>query len=118
MMGEIREVGPFLHAVDIVVLPSLANEGLPNALMEAMAASKPVVATDTGGTRELVIDGQTGYIVPPGTSIPLAERVAQLCADPHRRRRMGQRGRQRLSQTFTAEAMAHNFARLYSNLLS
>src|SRR5207247_1769118 len=66
LTGAVKDIPALLRSVDIAVLPSLKNEGLPNAVMEAMAASVPVVATDTGGTCELVIDGLTGFLVKPG----------------------------------------------------
>lgn len=116
LTGPAKDVPALLRAVDIAVLPSL-HESFPNAVMEAMAASLPVVATDTGGTRELVIDGHTGYVVRPGDAGALAERMGTLCDDPGARRKMGEAGRRRIIEEFTVEKMARDFERLYDRLL-
>jgi glycosyltransferase involved in cell wall biosynthesis len=118
MAGAVANVAAFLRDVDIVALPSLTNEGFPNAAMEAMAAARPLVATDSGATRELVVDGVTGYLVPPGDAAQLADRLAELCADPLARRRMGARGRERVASLFTADRMGHRFGTLFETLLA
>jgi glycosyltransferase involved in cell wall biosynthesis len=115
MIGEVKDAATFLRTVDVVVLPSLTNEGLPNVVMEAMAASLPVVATDTGGTSELVIDGLTGFVVSPGNAAALADRIGKL-SDVEARRKMGEAGRQRITEYFTADRMARKFEDLYSRL--
>lgn len=116
MVGAVTNVPSLLQDIDIAVLPSLKNEGLPNALMEAMAAAKPVVATDTGGTAELVVDGLTGYIVPAGDSTLLADRLELLCRDSEIRRKMGVAGRKRIIEQFSADHMARQFEALYYRL--
>ncbi len=118
LAGAVSNVPAFLRNVDIVALPSLTNEGFPNAAMEAMAAARPLVATDSGGTRELVVDGVTGYLVPPGDAAQLADRLAELCADPLARRRMGERGRERVASMFTADRMGQRFGALFETLLA
>jgi L-malate glycosyltransferase len=117
MTGELKDVPAFFRIVDIAVLPSLKNEGFPNSVMEAMAASLPVVATDTGGTSELVSDGLNGYLVPPGDPVALQNRLEKLCVDPELRIKMGQAGRQRIIEQFTADRMVQRFERLYELLL-
>jgi len=117
MMGEVKNVPAFLKAIHIAVLPSLKNEGFPNSVMEAMAASVPVVATDTGGTSELVVDGLTGYLVPPGDPEALQDRLGKLCADPELRKKMGEAGRQRIIECFTADRMVRRFESLYEVLV-
>lgn len=118
MVGAVTDVPSLLRDIDIAVLPSLKNEGLPNAVMEAMAAAKPVVGTDTGGTAELVIDGLTGYIVPAGDSALLADRLEFLCRDGEIRRNMGEAGRKRIIEQFSADHMARQFEALYHRLVS
>jgi len=117
MTGELKNVPAFFKIVDIAVLPSLKNEGFPNSVMEAMAASLPVVATDTGGTSELVSEGLTGYLVPPANSATLEDRLEKLCADPELRIKMGEAGRQRIIERFTADRMVRRFESLYDILL-
>jgi L-malate glycosyltransferase len=117
MTGELKDVPAFLRIVDIAVLPSLKNEGFPNSVMEAMAASLPVVATDTGGTSELVSEGLTGYLVPPADPAALQDRLEKLCADPELRIKMGEAGRQRIIERFTADRMVRRFESLYETLL-
>ena len=117
LLGEVDNVPELLCSVDILVLPSLHNEGLPNAVMEAMAASLPVVATDTGGVRDLVIDGLTGFIVPPRDPTALADRMGRLCSDLELRRKMGEAGERRIIELFTAEQMARKFENLYQRLV-
>lgn len=101
----------------VSVLTSKSNEGLPNAVLEAMAASRPVVATAVGGTPELIDDGVTGFLVPPQDPAALAERVVRLLKDPSLARHMGERGRERVAREFTLERMSGRFYELYRDLL-
>ena len=117
MAGTVTNIPAVLRSIDIAVLPSLSNEGFPNAIMEAMASSLPVVATDTGGTRELVVDGFTGYIVTPGNTAALADRIGKLCLSPETRYKMGEAGRERVQKEFTVVHMAEKFENLYLSLL-
>ena len=117
MRGAVRDIPGLLRSVDIAVLPSLQNEGFPNAVMEAMGASVPVVATDTGGTRELVVDGHTGFVVRQGDVDAMTDRIATLCANRELRCKMGEAGHRRISEGFTVEKMAKQFEALYLKLL-
>jgi colanic acid/amylovoran biosynthesis glycosyltransferase len=94
------EVRTYLEHTDVFVLPSFA-EGVPVVLMEAMAAGVPVVATRIAGIPELVEDGKSGYLVPPGDAQSLADRLAQLLADAELRSAMGKVGRSKVEQEFT-----------------
>ncbi len=118
MIGVVSNVPAFLTTVDMLAVPSVMNEGFPNAAMEAMAGAKPVVATDTGSTGELVVDGVTGYLVPPGEAAPLADRLGRLCSSPDTRSAMGQRGRERVVAHFSTDRMAAGFATLFEHLLA
>lgn len=117
LTGLVKNIPAVLRSVDIIALSSF-HESFPNAIMEAMAASLPVVATDVGGARELVVDGHTGYLVPSGDAAALADRMAALCDDPEARRKMGEAGRRRIVEEFSVEKMVRNFERLYDRLLS
>jgi glycosyltransferase involved in cell wall biosynthesis len=106
----------FLSAADIFVLPS-RSEGFSNAIIEAMAASLPVIATNVGGNAEAVEDGVTGLIVPPEDAAALASALLQLISDPEKAREMGSAGRKRVEERFTIEAMMRRITRVYDALL-
>ncbi len=93
-------------------------EGLPLTILEAMRAGLPVVATDVGGVREAVADGETGFLVPHGDPQRLAGRLAELAADPAMRSRMGAAGRRSYESRFTFERMVAETAAVYRNVLS
>ena len=118
MTGAITHIPSALKWIDIAVLPSVANEGFPNAVMEAMASGLPVVATDTGGTRELIIDEYTGFLATPGDPRALADRLGTLIDDADLRKKMGERGRFRIVTEFTTEKMTRRFEQLYRTLLT
>jgi glycosyltransferase involved in cell wall biosynthesis len=104
-----------LSAADLLVLPS-AYEGLPNVVLEAMRFRKPVVATAAPGTTEVVVDGQTGLLVPIGDVTALTRAIRDLVRDPTLARRLGECGRARAEAHFGAEAMVLQFAELYEQL--
>ncbi len=103
------------HA-DIVTLTS-RWEGSPYSLLEAMAWSKPVVATAVNGCPELVLDGETGYLVPSGQPQVWAERVLALLHDPQAARQMGERGRRHLEEKFTLSEMVAKISALYEQFV-
>jgi len=111
-LGHRDDVADLLTASDIFVLPSRA-EAFPNAVMEAMASGLPVVASDVGGIPELVDDGRTGRLVPPGEPETLAEAVLGLMDDPARAAELGRAGRRRVDTTFSMDRMVDRFERLY-----
>lgn len=100
---------------DLLALPSY-TEGLPNVVLEAFAARVPVVATAVGGTPEVIEDGVSGYLVPPGNPEVLAERILDALADEDRRLGMGARGYKRVCADFTFAAQARAYARLFATL--
>jgi len=100
--GFQEEPLPFLDAMDIVALTS-ESEGLPRVLLEAMLLSKPVVATRVTGCEELVVDGETGLLVPFGDKGKLDDALGRLAADAAERDRMGRKGRERVLSEYTVE---------------
>lgn len=110
--GTRRDVRDVLDAIDLFALPSLW-EGMPNALMEAMAAGRPVVASDTDAIGELVIDGETGWMVRPGDADGLARCMLDILANPGRAAEIGRAGLQHVRQHFSLESMADAYAALY-----
>lgn len=115
-LGSRRDVPDLLAASDLFVLPSLW-EGLPMALIEAMAASMPVVATAVSGTVQVMIPGETGLVVPPGNSQMLAGAMIELLSDPARAQAMGIAAKQRVQAEFSAEKQANEHLALYRRLL-
>ena len=115
--GLRSDVDSLLHCIEIFVLPS-RWEGLPNVLLEAMAAGKPVVATAVGGIPELVVQGVTGVLVPPQDTLALADAIKGLLSDEKRALAMGSAGRQRVQQCFSMDAMISKTEALYQELLT
>lgn len=109
-------VYPCLAAMDLYVHPALM-EGFGIAVLEAMAMHKPVVATTTGGLPEIVQEGETGMLVPPGDADALAKAVSSLLQDPARCRQLGEAGRARVAAHFTVEAMMDQLVSGYGLLL-
>jgi glycosyltransferase involved in cell wall biosynthesis len=114
-LGWRGDVEIILPAVDILVLPSL-NEGMGRVLVEAMAAGRPVVASDVGGIPDLVRNGENGLLVPPGDVPALANAILALLDNPESARQMGERGRT-VCRNFSLEAMIEKIERLYGELL-
>src|SRR6267154_5222684 len=117
ILGTRYDVPAILARADAACLPSLA-EGLPNAVMEAMAAGLPVVATAVGGTPELVIPGETGLLAPPGAAKELAEALLEVLADPDSGRKMGARGRRLIAREYSLDALACAHGEMYRAVLA
>ena len=105
----------FLTALDVFVLPS-RFEGFPQAVVEAMLAERPVVASDVGSVSESVIDGETGFLVPPDDAPALADALARLRDDAELRRELGRRGRARALAEFSLTGMARAYEALYAEI--
>lgn len=117
LAGFRRDLDRLLPHFDLLVLPSF-TEGLPNVVLEAFAAGVPVVATAVGGTPELIEDGVSGYLVPPGKPLALAERIELALHSAERRRDMGRQGRERVSKEFTFELQAAQYDALFQQLIA
>ena len=115
-VGDRDDIPQLLAAYDVFVLTSAA-EGLPNAVMEAMAAERPVVATAAGGVPELVRPRETGSLVPLGDGAALAREVIGLLADPERRRQWGRAGRRLIHSQYSTDAMVAATVALYDDLV-
>jgi glycosyltransferase involved in cell wall biosynthesis len=116
-LGNRSDVATLLAASDFFVSSSLW-EGLPMSLLEAMAASKPIVATAVSGTKLVMIPNETGLVVPPGDAQKLAEAIIQLVSDPARAKAMGVAARQRVAKEFSAQKQANDHLALYRRLLN
>lgn len=116
LAGQQSDMPAVYAAMDIFVLPSL-NEGLPMTILEAMAASKPVVATRVGAIPKVINDGENGLLVNPRNSEALRDAIASLLSDPDKCRRMGERAHDWVSRNYTSEAMALKYRQLYDEIL-
>ncbi len=105
-----------MQMADVFVAPSWA-ESFPYTVLEAMAAGRPVVATDVGGVREAVLHGRTGLLVPPRDSIALADAIVALLSDPPRAAQLGAAARELVARRFTVERMVAETASVYLDLL-
>jgi glycosyltransferase involved in cell wall biosynthesis len=113
LLGSRRDVPELLSASNSFVLPSLW-EGLPVALVEAMACGLPVIATAVSGTSQVMVSGATGWLVPPGDTPRLAEAMAELLRDPERAAAMGATARKRVTAWFSARHQAQQLAELFA----
>jgi glycosyltransferase involved in cell wall biosynthesis len=115
LLGRRSDMPEVLSAFDIFVLPS-HDEGMSNAILEAMAMEKPVVATDVGGTGEVVRHGRSGLLIPPKNPEALAAAINEMLGQPARAREMGRLGRRIVEDGFSAHAMVRQMERLYLDL--
>lgn len=116
-LGVRDDVPDLLAAADLFVLPSLW-EGLSVALLEAMAAGKPIVATAVSGTVQAMSHGQTGLVVPPCDSQALADAIVQLLSNPVQAQAMGQAAKQHVAMNYSAQKQADEHLALYRQLLN
>jgi len=112
-----RELQPYYARAAVVACPSL-REGFGVACAEAMAHGRPVVASAVGGLRDLVIDGETGILVPPGDVAALRAALERLLADPVERQRLGQAGRERIAEHFSWEGVTAATLTAYADALA
>jgi glycosyltransferase involved in cell wall biosynthesis len=114
-LGWREDVHEIMPLFDILVLPSL-NEGMGRVIVEAMAAGKPVVASQVGGIPDLVSHGENGILVPPANPLALADAIKKLLDDPQMANLMGQIGRE-TCRSFSLDGMINKIDRLYAGLL-
>lgn len=115
-LGFRNDIPVLLGLMDVFVLPSL-SEGLSIALLEAMAAGRPIVATKVGGNAELVDEGQTGYLVPSEAPEALAHCVVCLLRNKGQARAFGDRGKQRVEEQFSLAAMVNAYQKCYEQTI-
>jgi len=103
---------------DVTVLPSLRREGLPRGIIEAMIGGAVPIVTDSGGSPELVQDGMSGFVVPPGAAQPISDRILELYNDRDLHRRMSEAARERIRNDFTVEETARQTIAVYRDMLA
>jgi len=118
LTGFRSDAPALMAACDAYVLPALRREGLPKGVIEAMANAVPPIVSDSGGSPELVVDGESGLVVPSGSASHLAEAIAYLMEHPEARRNMGLRARERIDNDFRIEDTIRKTAALYRKLLN
>ena len=116
MLGYRSDAVAIMKTFDVYVSTALW-EGLPITLLEAMACGRPIVATDVGGNRDIVVDGETGILVPVGDPGTLARRVCELLNDPCLRRRLGDAGRRRVEDDFSIGRSVARTSDLYEQVV-
>jgi glycosyltransferase involved in cell wall biosynthesis len=116
-LGPRRDVAALLAGAHIACQPSTYREGLPKSALEAMAAGKPLVATDVPGCREAVVDGQTGFLVPPRDPAALAAALQKLIMDPDLRAEFGAAARKRAVENFADAVICQQTLLVYEALV-
>ena len=115
-IGRCQDIGSLLSISEVCVLSSRA-EGFANAILEYMAAGRPVVATDVGGAKEAIVPGETGYLVKAGDHGAMADHIISLLLQPGVARRMGSDGRKVVGEKFSCQRQLQNVEGLYNELL-
>ncbi|HEY8520456.1 MAG TPA: glycosyltransferase family 4 protein [Gammaproteobacteria bacterium] len=117
-VGHRADAPALTAACDVFVLPSIRREGLPRSVIEAMAYGVPPIVTACGGSPELVVDGQSGIVVPVADSAAIAAAIERLRSDPALRRRMGEAARERIRTSFRIEDTIEQTLALYRSLVA
>lgn len=117
-LGDVAEIPSLLKRLRVGVLVPKANEGLSNSILEYMAAGLPVVVTDCGGNRELVIDGETGILVRPGDSAATATAIERLLSGSEQAARMGARGQSVVAERHSPNIIVEKMLGLYRAALA
>ena len=117
MLGNQRNVEEWLQAFDVFVLPSYANEGVPQALMQAMACGLPVLTTPVGAIPEIVTDGSTGLMVTPRNADSLRDGIVRLRDDPGLRERLSLAALERARERFSMERMLDAMERIFAQVV-
>lgn len=117
MTGNQRDVAPWLSALDVFALPSYANEGVPQALMQAQASGLPVISTPVGAIPEIVVDGLTGLLVPPRDVNALRDALERLLGDSELRGRLGAAGLTQARERYSDEVMINRMEAVLSDVL-
>jgi glycosyltransferase involved in cell wall biosynthesis len=116
--GELADARPVYAACDVFVLPSAQPEPFGGVVIEAMCMGKPVIATAIGGSLDQVVDGETGFLVPPANPAALAEKILILQRDPRLRERMGKAGLERARTYFDVRQMVEKLEAIYTEALA
>jgi len=117
-LGERQDVPDLVGALDVLLHTSIRPEPFGRVVLEGMALARPVVAARGGGIPDIVVDGETGFVVPPGDASALADAVAALAADPERAAAMGRRGQARLESQFSVARQVDVLRRIWGEAMT
>ena len=115
--GWYMDMPELYRALDMVLLTS-KNEGTPVSLIQALASSRPVVSTDVGGVRNVIMEGQSGYVVGKNNTREFSERVLELLRDRQKRERFGLAGREYVRERFSTSRLVRDLEKLYTDLVT
>ena len=118
MTGHREDIPGVLASLSVVVHPSYGHEGVPQTLLQAMAMKRPVVAADAGAIKEIVRDGQTGFLINPRNAGDIAARVVRLCREPELAHYFGEQGRMLVKGAYSFENMLDTIEDLYRKVLA
>ncbi|MDI6890023.1 MAG: glycosyltransferase family 4 protein [Thermodesulfovibrionales bacterium] len=113
MLGHREDIPEILASLDVVVHPSYANEGVPQSILQALAMKKPVVASDAGSIREVIMNGQTGFLIPTKNPYKIASKLIDLYKNPELCARFGEEGRKLIEKHYSIDQMLDKIERLY-----
>ncbi len=117
MTGHREDIPEMLSAIDFLVFPSYANEGVPQTVLQAFACNKTVIASNVGSISEVVLNNKTGVLIPPRNSSILAERIIELLKDKDKRKKMASAGKKLVESKYSLEAMLNKIEKLYDELM-
>ncbi|MEW6162047.1 MAG: glycosyltransferase [Nitrospirota bacterium] len=118
LLGHREDIPEIMASLDVIVHPSYANEGVPQSILQAMAMEKPVVASDAGSIKEVVINKETGFLTKPKNPEQLAEKVIELYKHPEYKKEFGKKGRKLVGENYSLEDMLDKIESLYKKLLN
>lgn len=118
LLGHRDDVPGIMKSLDILVHPSYAGEGVPQSLLQALSMRVPVIASDAGAIKEIIINNQTGYLIRPKDSGAIADKIISLCGNPGLGRSFGEAGRSLVIEKYSFNAMLDRIESLYADLLN
>jgi glycosyltransferase involved in cell wall biosynthesis len=118
LLGFRRDISQILNVLDILIHASIEPEPFGRVILEGMAAKKPIVATNSGGTPEQIVDGETGLLVPMGDADKMAEALHYFLSDMKRANEMGEKGRKRLISLFSVKNMVDEIEKIYEDIFN
>jgi glycosyltransferase involved in cell wall biosynthesis len=115
LLGYRTDAAAIVQSADVCVVPSVWQDALPLSVLEPMAAGCAVIASAVGGIPEMILDGETGLLVPPGDESALAEAISRLLAAPDQRRQLGMAARERVARHFSPETQIRALTALFEH---
>jgi glycosyltransferase involved in cell wall biosynthesis len=117
MLGHRDNVAGIMKSLNVLVHPSYSSEGVAQTILQGLAMGKPVIASDCGAASEVIIDGKTGFLIPPKDPEAIARKVVELYRNPTLGIRLGENGRQLVQAKYSLERMVDGIEELYGRLL-